>query len=753
MIREKRLTYSAIIVLLTFALQGLAQGTVEDYKRAEEYSEKIRDKVYHSPLSFTWVEKQPQLWYVSQTSRGKEFTVVDVDKRLKQQAFDHERLATALAQASGEKVEAYQLPFNSITYVGDDRLEVIAFQKKWQVSLTDYRVEGPGKEEESDRRSGYWGARRDDSTGEPVPSPDSLWIAHVKNSNVYVYPKDKPKEEIQLSFDGSPGHYYAAHIAWSPDSKKLAVNKVRPNTPRTIYFVESSPIDQLQPKLQERHYLKPGDALPQYQPTLFVLETKKSFSVDPELIPNQYGLSRLEWREDSRAFTFEYNQRGHQQYQVFSMDATTGQAKPLITETSKTFIDYSGKKYRKDVSDGKEIIWASERDGWNHLYLYDGETGKVKSQITKGEWVVREVVYVDENQRYIIFSGSGREQGQDPYLIHYYRVNFDGGGFTVLTTENGNHRATFSPDYTCFVDAYARMDDPQITVLRSATDGKILMELEKADIGALEATGWRQAEVFQAKGRDGITDIWGIIVRPTNFDPNKSYPVIEYIYAGPHSSFVPKSFVPNPSGMGNLAELGFIVVQIDGMGTSNRSKAFHDVCWKNLKDAGFPDRIAWMKAAAANYPYMDLNRVGIYGTSAGGQSSAGALLFHPEFYKVAVSSCGCHDNRMDKIWWNEQWMGYPIGPHYAECSNVVNAHRLEGRLMLIVGEVDDNVDPASTFQVVDALVKAKKDHELIVVPGMGHSSGGEYGERKRRDFFVKHLLGVGPPSWSAWDGQ
>ena len=741
--------YLSILIFLLFSIETLAQGTADDYKRAEAYPEKIRDKVYHSPSSFTWIEKQSKFWYSQQTDEGKEFVLVDVDKGVKRKAFDHGQLAVALSKASGERVRADSLPVNSLKFVSGNAIEFNAFGKVWYVALDNYVLEDRGSAEESGRgRSvGYWGARRDDSSGDPVSSPDSLWVAYIKNSNVYVKPKGKATEEVQLSFDGSPGHYYSAHITWSPDSKKLAVNKVRPNTARTIYFVESSPVDQLQPKLQERHYPKPGDALPQYQPTLFILETKEVFAVEPELIQNQYGLSRLEWREDSRAVTFEYNQRGHQHYEMFSIDATTGGVKSLITETSKTFIDYSGKKYRKDINDGEEIIWASERDGWNHLYLYDGQSGIVKNQITKGEWVVREVVHVDEDKRFIIFAGSGREDGQDPYLTQYYRINFDGSGITVLTTENGNHRATFSSDYTYFVDTYSRVDEPQTTVLRNAADGKILMELEKADISALEATGWKHAEVFNAKGRDGVTDIWGIIVRPSNFDPQKNYPVIEYIYAGPHSSFVPKSFTPNPAGMGALAELGFIVVQIDGMGTSNRSKAFHDVCWKNLKDAGFPDRIAWMKAAAQQYSYMDLNRVGIYGTSAGGQSAAGALLFHPEFYKVAVSSCGCHDNRMDKIWWNEQWMGYPIGPHYAECSNVENAHKLEGRLMLIVGEVDDNVDPASTMQVVDALIKANKDHELIVVPGMGHSSGGEYGERKRRDFFVQHLLGIYPPVW------
>ncbi|MFC1545753.1 S9 family peptidase, partial [Gemmatimonadota bacterium] len=311
---------------------------------------------------------------------------------------------------------------------------------------------------------------------------------------------------------------------------------------------------------------------------------------------------------------------------------------------------------------------------------------------------------------------------------------------------------TFSDGRDYFVDTWSRVDAPPVSVLRRTSDGRKLMDLEESDITDLLATGWKMPEVFTAKGRDGTTDIWGIICRPTGFDAAKSYPVIEYIYAGPHDSFVPKTFRAYHS-MQSLAELGFIVVQMDGMGTNNRGKAFHDVCWQDLGDAGFPDRILWHRAVAADYPWYDIDDgVGIYGTSAGGQSSTGAVLFHPDFYTVAVSSCGCHDNRMDKIWWNEQWMGWPIGPHYEASSNVVNAHRLQGRLFLIVGEMDTNVDPASTMQVVDALIDAGKDFDLLVLPGGGHTSGGEYGERRRRDFFVKHLLGVEPPDWNASAG-
>ena len=270
---------------------------------------------------------------------------------------------------------------------------------------------------------------------------------------------------------------------------------------------------------------------------------------------------------------------------------------------------------------------------------------------------------------------------------------------------------------------------------------------EKADISKLEANGWKAPEVFVAKGRDGKTDMWGIIQRPSNFDPNKKYPVIEYIYSGPGDQYVPKSFTPMNWNMAPLAELGFIVVQLDAMGTSFRSKEFEEVCYKNLKDAGFPDRIAWIKAAAEKYPYMDAENVGIFGASAGGQESLTALLFHGDFYKAAYSSCGCHDNRMDKIWWNEQWMSYPIDSSYIECSNVENAYKLNRPLMIVVGELDDNVDPSSTIQVVNALQKAGKDFELVYLPGERHTMGGSYGEHKRYDFFVKNLLKVTPPSW------
>ena len=340
-----------------------------------------------------------------------------------------------------------------------------------------------------------------------------------------------------------------------------------------------------------------------------------------------------------------------------------------------------------------EIIYVSERDGWRHLYLIDAKTGAVKNAITSGSYVVRGIDRIDEDARQVWFQASGKNPDQDPYFIHHYRVNFDGGELVALTEGDGSHSVQYSPDRRFLIDTYSRVDRPPVHELRRVSDGKLVCKLEEADIQPLTASGWHPPEVFVAKGRDGKTDIWGIICRPKNFDPGRKYPVIEQIYAGPQGSFVPKTFSP-ASRFSSLTDLGFVVVQVDGMGTANRSKAFHDVCWHDIKDAGFPDRILWHQAIARKYPWYDLNRVGIYGTSAGGQNAAAGVLFHPEFYKVAAAACGCHDNRMDKASWNEQWMGYPVGPWYSASSNIDNAQRLQGKLLLIVGEMDTNVPPS-----------------------------------------------------------
>jgi dipeptidyl-peptidase 4 len=581
-----------------------------------------------------------------------------------------------------------------------------------------------------------------------APARNDRWEARVRDYNVVLY-DTMTQQQTVLTTDGSAADRYEGRPTWSPDGTKFVLMKTVPAQEHKVYLVDSSPRDQVQPKLRTLDYLKPGDQIAQPKPHLFDATTGKEIPVKDTLFPAPWSITNLEWEPDGRRFTFLYNQRGHQVMRLVAVDAATGEATAVIDEQAKTFIDWNHKTFLHRLPATKEALWQSERDGWNHLYLYDTATGSVKNQVTKGNWVVRGVDRVDPEKRQIWFRAGAIIPGQDPYYIHYGRVNFDGSGLTLLTEGDGTHRVTFSPDGSYLVDTYSRVDLPPITEVRSAETGKKVLELERADASALLATGWKYPERFVAKARDGVTDIYGVILRPTNFDPKKKYPVIESIYAGPQGSFVVKPFARMP-GMEALAELGFIVVQMDGMGTSNRSKAFHDVCWKNLAEAGFPDRIAWIKAAAAKYPSMDLTRVGLYGGSAGGQNALGGLLLHGDFYKAGVADCGCHDNRMDKIWWNEQWMGWPIGPHYAEQSNVTLAPRLTGKLLLMVGELDTNVDPASTMQVVNALIKANKEFDFLMVPGSGHgTTGSPYGRRKQQDFFVRNLLGVEPPNRNA----
>jgi Dipeptidyl peptidase IV (DPP IV) N-terminal region./Prolyl oligopeptidase family. len=721
-----------------------AQDLKELYKRADEFAERYNNKSYYVINSIQAIEGTHNFWYVTNTPAGKEFIILDADQKSSYPAFDQQKLAESLKLVTGKDIGPYELPFSSIRYSKNrDTLYFAVGQINYAGNLKTYEVI---KIETMPPVPRYWGTIFKEDRVERVKSPDGQKEAYIVEGNLWVNDL-KTGVKTKLSENGSPGEYYSSNIYWSPDSKKIVCCKYRPAEVRKLLLISSSPQDQLQPKTEEYDYLKPGDALPVRKPTAFIVDEKKVIEFDVPDVDMQYNLSRIRWDKDSREFTFDFNKRGHQQYIVYAGNVETGHLRKVVDEQSKTFVYYNN-LYQYWFKETGELLWISERDGWRHLYLYDSSDGRVKRQVTKGEWIIKRVVYVDEQKRSAIVVACGRDRGEDPYFEKYYMLNIDSGEMRSLTPENANHRVTFSSDYSYMVDNYSRADLVPTTVIRSVSDGKVIFKPQnQTDISAAVADGWHMPEVFSAKGRDGKTDIWGVIIRPTDFDPNKKYPVIEYIYAGPHDSHVPKSFSITGRTT-SLSEIGFITVLIDGMGTANRSKAFHDVSWKNLKDAGFPDRIAWIKAAAAKYPEMDIERMGIFGSSAGGQNSMGALLFHPEFYKVAVSSCGCHDNRMDKIWWNEQWMGYPIGKEYEESSNMVNAHLLQGKLMLILGELDNNVDPASTLQVVDELIKHNKEFEFVMLPGVRHTGGELYGERKRRDFFVRHLSGLSSPEWN-----
>jgi dipeptidyl aminopeptidase/acylaminoacyl peptidase len=847
MIDSRRIPLSilaASAAVLAFCASLAAQGTQSDYQRANSLRAQTEGKVFKSRVTPHWLAGNSRFWYRNDLAQGeREFVMVDAMRGTRQPAFDHARLAAAMAKATGKTIDAKRLPIDQLDFDDKESVVLVGSEgKAWRCDLRTYdlrpeksgakRVPASslpnrtgltastrtgsetsitfvnrtkadvdifwldadgerkpygtvraGQEHQQHTFAGHvWlasdrqgkvlavfeateepgtalvdGGPRGDKLAQEKPrrrrelagtpreadSPDGRWLAFFKDHNFHL--RDvKTGQEHPLSGDGDADDEYSGHIWWSWDSKKVAVLRTKKGDDRKVHYVESSPKDQLQPKLHSYDYLKPGDRIPLARPQLFDVAGRKRTALSDELFPNPWSITELRWEPDSRRFTFLYNQRGHQVLRLVAVDAATGKAHAIVDEQSRTFIDYSGKKFIHYLDETREIIWMSERDGWNHLYLYDAATGHVKGQITQGDWVVRGVDRVDDQKRQICFRAGGIRPGQDPYYVHFCRVNFDGSGLVILTEGDGDHSIELAPDQRFFVDTWSRVDLPPQTELRRTEDGKLVCCLEKADWSQLLKTGWRVPERFVAKGRDGVTDIYGVIFRPTHFDPKKKYPIIEEVYAGPQGSFVPKSFraFHSPQAM---AELGFILVKIDGMGTSNRSKKFHDVCWKNLGDSGFPDRILWIKAAEARYPYMDTPRIGIYGGSAGGQSATRALLAHGDFYKVAASDCGCHDNRMDKIWWNEQWMGWPIGPQYVEQSNVTQAHRLHGKLLLVVGEMDENVDPASTMQLVNALIRADKDFDLIVMTGRGHGSAeSPYGNRRRQDFFVRHLLGVEP---------
>ena len=709
------------------------------YSRADSIGREARGKVAMLALMPNWIEGSAAFWYRKDELQGKsEFVRVDAHTGAKSAPFDKVRLAAALSKELNQTVDPDKLPFRAIRYV-NGALQFDTEASGWELDANTYALKkvekGPTRPAGGGRRGGGG------QNGGPPPdgsgaSPDGAWTARIEGTNIMLKPSNGA--ESALTTDGSESSYYT-RLRWTADSKRLIAIKVHPGDRKKVYLIQTSPPEWGPAELRSRVYDRPGDNVDTFDIVTFDPATKKEFTGADKVDYN--GMPRLRATKDRTRYTYEKMDRGYGRWRILSLDPQTDQTTTIVDDHPPTFVD-STAQITQFLEGSDEIIYTSERDGWHHLYLSDGKGGS--QQITKGEWVVRGVTKVDEAKRQITFSASGMDPAEDPYFIHFYRIDFDGSHLVQLTPAKGNHAAQFSPDNSTLVDTYSTVQNPPVHELRDASTGTLIAPLEKADVSDLLKTGWKPAAPFFAKGRDGKTDIYGIYYKPSNFNPSLSYPVVEDIYAGPQDSFVRKSFSATDYDQ-SIAELGFIVVKIDGMGTRNRSKAFHDVCYKNLADAGFPDRILWMKALATKEPSMDLNRVGIFGTSAGGQNAGGAVLFHPEFYKVAVASCGCHDNRLDKIWWNEQWMGV-MGPHYAASSNIENAAKLQGNLLLMVGELDTNVPPESTFRYAAALQAAGKEFDLVIIPNSDHTAGGPYGERKRRDFLVRHLLNAEPPN-------
>jgi dipeptidyl aminopeptidase/acylaminoacyl peptidase len=594
-------------------------------------------------------------------------------------------------------------------------------------------------------------------------SPSRTHTLEVRDHNLCLITERRRDEAVPLTTDGTEDNSFRrsaqsarlvgmqyntqdfperqADIIWSPNSRFVVAWQTKVVPERRVQLKPSQPEKYSENDLSYP-YAKPGDELPSKSLRLFDVEQNREIPITGATFDDPWSLTLDRLSPDGNVAWVYYNQRGHQLIQVVRIDLETGQAKVVIEETSPTFLHYSaGVKYRLWWQDEETAVWSSERTGWNHLYRINMNTGEVLNAVTKGEWNVKNVSEIRDGV--VWFSAVGIAADQDPYHEHFCRVDLDGSNFVQLTQGDGMHTISWSPNRDYFIDQYSRVDLPPVHELRSA-DGELICELERAELVSASAESeYRLPRRFVAPGRDGQTPIYGIVHFPSDFDSQKSYPVLESIYAGPHDYHVPKRFRPARS-FARFTAAGFVVVQIDGMGTAWRSKAFHDVCYRNLRDAGFPDRIAWIKALAKEYPNLDLNRVGIFGGSAGGQNAMAALLWHHDFYKVAVADCGCHDNRMDKIWWNEQWLGrVEPGSHYVENSNLENAHLLQGKLLLVVGEMDKNVDPASTLDVAAKLDElGKQEHfELLAIPGAGHGSAeSPIGQERRLEFFKQHLI-------------
>jgi dipeptidyl aminopeptidase/acylaminoacyl peptidase len=703
-----------------------------------------------------WIEDTHKFWYKSRTPRGKEFVLIHAEKRSKQKAFNHEKMAKALSALLDKEYQPYDLPFDSITF--KEKGKSISFKVKDK--SIECRLKTYVCKEVKEKK-------KDDSVS---LSPDGKWEAFVKDYNLYLRATGD-KKEFQLTSDGTEKYAYGLawdwyllmnesdpsqtkksqriSIKWSADSTRFISQRVDDRQSKKLYLYQSMPKKGFRAQVWSYYRPLPGEKEgTMFQYFVFDVAAKKKISIDLPPLHSTVSWGMPSWFKEGKKLQFYYYTRGYKKITLLEIDAQTGKTREVYNESADTYID-TDKTMVEFLEKGKEFIWASERSGWSQLYLYDWQSGKLKHAITNGNYVVRSILHVDEKRRVLYFMASGKEANRDPYLQHLYRINLDGSGLKLITPENAEHWVRLSEDKRYIIDSYSRVDLAPVSVLRRLKDGKRLMILEKADIKKLKATGWQFPEPFQAKARDGKTDIYGVIFRPSNFDPQKTYPVIDATYSGPQAVKTPKSFWRGIyNDMQPIAELGFIVVTVDGLGTAQRSKAFHDFSYKNLGDIGSLDHIAAMKQLAKKYAYMDLSKVGIYGLSAGGYDAAHALLTQPDFYKVAVSVSGNHDHQMAKAWWPEHYMGYPVENHYIEQSNLTLAKNLKGKLFLIYGDMDNNVNPASTLRFAGELIKADKDFDLLVMPNEKHWFGNNpYFVRKQWDYFVEHLLETEPPQY------
>jgi len=713
--------------------------------------------VSNGAVNATWLPGD-RFWYRNQTANGSEFLLVDAAKATRTPAFDHAAVATALTTAMGKPVSAARFPFAQITFTADGRSFWFDSEgKRWTCDVQGQQCAG---------------GNRPPSVPNSVLSPDGKLAAFIRDHNLWVRDVEAGTD-TQLTTDGVKDYGYATDnagwissdrpvLVWSPDSKKIATFQQDQRKAGEMYLATTT---AGHPTLRAWKYPLPGDD----NITMIervVIEVNPPKVVRLQLGPDQHRSTLcddvkcggewvdVQWNPDGSQVAFVSTSRNHQQANLRLADATTGAIREVLEEKGETFLESgNGRVNWKYLPGSNEAIWFSQRENWGHLYLHDLQTGKLKHPITSGEGNVTQLLRVDDANRLLYFQGVGREAGRDPYFRHFYRVTMDGKSPQLLTPEDADHTVSLSPSGRYFVDNYSKPDVPSVSVLRDQT-GKVVMSLEKMDISRLLATGWKPPMPITVKDRGGVGDLYGLLYRPTNFDPSRKYPIVNRIYPGPQTGSVgSRQFSAARADSQALAELGFVVVEIDGMGTPWRSKRFHAAYYGNMGDNTLPDQVAGMKELASRYPWIDIDRAGIFGHSGGGFATAAAMFRYPDFFKVGVSQAGNHDNRVYEDDWAEKWQGLlekkPDGTtNYDNQANQLVAHQLKGKLLLAHGSMDTNVPFYSTLLVVDALIKANKDFDLIIFPNRGHGFGNEpYMVRRRWDYFVRHLLGVEPPPY------
>jgi dipeptidyl aminopeptidase/acylaminoacyl peptidase len=764
----RKYVFTAAAIAFAFAADAQTGAlTAKDYERAEKFmSYNTEAFIDAGSVRPNWLPND-QFWYLSTTSKKTEFILVDPAKKTRAVAFDHQKLADALSTATGTKYEAAKLPFQAISFSADGKsVSFTVAGKKWKYDLAGGQVtadESTTTPAVAPAGGRGGGGGRGFGGGTEAASPDGKKAVYIKDWNLWVRDIASGKE-TQLTTDGVKDFGYAtdnagwksserAIVRWSPDSKKVATFKQDQRNVSDMYLVTTN---VGKPNLRAWKYPLPGDKeIAMIHRVVIDLDAVKVINLqvpaDPHRstlgddITSAEGLADIDWKGDGSQLAFVSSSRDHKQAKLRIADATTGAVREVFEETVTTQYESGrGSINWRWLANTNEIIWYSQRDNWGHLYLYDATTGKLKNQITKGDWVVSRIVKVDDKNRVLYFTSTGHLS--NPYFSQLYKIGFDGKGLTLLTPGDGTHQASFSPSGNYIIDTYSKPDVPAVTQLCDL-NGKLITELEKTDVSRLVATGWKPPIPFTTKAGDGKTDIYGLVFTPTNMDTKKKYPVIDYIYPGPQGGSVGSwGFTASRGDHQALAELGFIVMMVEGTSNPNRSKSYHDMNYGNMGENTLPDQIATIRQLSQKYP-IDTNRVGIWGHSGGGFATAAAMFRYPDFFKVGISESGNHENRNYEDDWGERYNGLVENSNYDAQANQNIAKNLKGKLMLAHGMMDNNVPPYNTLLVVEALEKANKSFDLVLFPNSAHGFGqyGPYMMRRRWDYFVRHLLGLEPP--------